>query len=282
MFEKGRLFVCENKSMWKIGHKSREEQNQRRQNMKEKSDINKLLEGRCRGQGVEYVAFKKANESHSIGTATAIYDPIAGRTVDVLSMNEFRFFMITRFDPKVVEIKEQMLMIPGLVAKAAAKNGFRIPTNILTTDFVVFYEDGTIKAFSVKSSKKIFDKERYKDKGKWRALVRRQKLERDYWELLGVEWSIIYGDELNVMEAANIRACLKCYNKQNVSTIDHMYRYLIAHHHVAVDLTQKIHFAKVAKENEEEIRRLYKEVTDNGTKTCIGTRENNLLRGNHL
>lgn len=37
--------------------------------MKEKSDINKLLEGRCRGQGVEYVAFKKANESHSIGTA---------------------------------------------------------------------------------------------------------------------------------------------------------------------------------------------------------------------
>lgn len=74
--------------------------------MKEKSDINKLLEGRCRGQGVEYVAFKKANESHSIGTATAIYDPIAGRTVDVLSMNEFRFFMITRFDPKVVEIKE--------------------------------------------------------------------------------------------------------------------------------------------------------------------------------
>ena len=35
--------------------------------MKEKSDINKLLEGRCRGQGVEYVAFKKANESHSIG-----------------------------------------------------------------------------------------------------------------------------------------------------------------------------------------------------------------------
>lgn len=250
--------------------------------MKEKSDINKLLEGRCRGQGVEYVAFKKANESHSIGTATAIYDPIAGRTVDVLSMNEFRFFMITRFDPKVVEIKEQMLMIPGLVAKAAAKNGFRIPTNILTTDFVVFYEDGTIKAFSVKSSKKIFDKERYKDKGKWRALVRRQKLERDYWELLGVEWSNVYGDELNVMGAANIRACLKCYNQQNVSTIDHMYRYLIAHHHVAVDLTQKIHFTKVAKENEEEIRRLYKEVTDNGTKNCIGTRQNNLLRGNHL
>ena len=28
--------------------------------MKEKSDINKLLEGRCRGQGVEYVAFKKS------------------------------------------------------------------------------------------------------------------------------------------------------------------------------------------------------------------------------
>ena len=93
----------------------------------------------------------------------------------------------------------------------------------------------------------------------------------------GAYLSLLYGDELNVMEAANIRACLKCYNQQNVSTIDHMYRYLIAHHHVAVDLTQKIHFVKVAKENEEEIRRLYKEVTNNGTKTCIGTRENNLL-----
>ena len=43
--------------------------------MKEKSDLNKILEGRCRGLGADYVGFKKANEAHSRGTATEVYDP---------------------------------------------------------------------------------------------------------------------------------------------------------------------------------------------------------------
>ena len=59
--------------------------------MKQKSDAKKRQEGRCLGTGNLYVGFIKANEIGSIGASTAIYDPIAERTVDTLSMGEKEF-----------------------------------------------------------------------------------------------------------------------------------------------------------------------------------------------
>ena len=56
--------------------------------LKRKSDKTKLAEGRCLGGGDQYIGFIKANEIGSIGTSSAVYDPIAGRTVDTLSMGE--------------------------------------------------------------------------------------------------------------------------------------------------------------------------------------------------
>ena len=48
--------------------------------MRQKSDRKKLEEGRCLGEGREYVGFLKANEAKSIGTASEIWDPIEKRT----------------------------------------------------------------------------------------------------------------------------------------------------------------------------------------------------------
>ena len=42
--------------------------------MRQKSDRKKLEEGRCLGEGREYVGFLKANEAKSIGTASEIWD----------------------------------------------------------------------------------------------------------------------------------------------------------------------------------------------------------------
>ena len=57
--------------------------------MKQKSDAKKRQEGRCLGTGNLYVGFIKANEIGSIGTSTAIYDPIAERTVDTETMLKY-------------------------------------------------------------------------------------------------------------------------------------------------------------------------------------------------
>lgn len=230
--------------------------------MREKSDINKILEGRCQKLGVDYVGMKKANESHSFGSATQIYDPIANRIVDTLSSGEMHFFWLKRFEDDVVEILEQMVMFPKVVAKVALENNLNQPKNLLSTDFVVMYKDGTIKAYSIKSNRNELDRKHCKSEKTWKKNIRRQILEKRYWEALEVEWELVFADELNHKKAVNIRSVMKFYNSNDVVTLDHMYRYLIAHKYILVDMNQYIPFAEIANKNEIEIKKLYKEVTN--------------------
>ena len=221
--------------------------------MKEKSDLAKIAEGRCCGGGSAYVGFKKANEAHSIGTASEIYDPIAKRTVDTLSTGETMLFWLLRYDESVVEIKEQFLLIPSRVAEAATQIGVRIPSKILTTDFLVLYDDGRLVAYSVKYSRSDFDLSTRKG----RSVIRRQALEKRYWANLGVDFKIVFTDEMDRTRATNIADCMVVYDSEWVTTIDQKYRWLIAHHIVEVDMSQRIHFSEIAKSNGNAISELY-------------------------
>lgn len=229
--------------------------------MKEKSDDSKILEGRCQGHGSDYVGFKKANESHSKGTATQIYDPIADRIVDVLSMGEYYLFWLLRANSHVVEINEQVMMAPHLVAKAANELGIRVPKRIITTDFKVVFDDGTIKAYSVKASRNELCKETCKSLREWERTVRRQALEKRYWENLQIEWNIVFTEEMPIAKAENISAIMQFYNSRDVQTPDQMYRFLIANGHIKVDLDRPLNFAQIANEYEEDIRKIYERVT---------------------
>ena len=222
--------------------------------MKEMSDINKILEGRCRGKGIDYVGFKKANESHSIGEAMEIYDPIVKRTVDVLSKGERMLFWDLRFDENVKEIREQHVLSPDLAAKAAVTLGIRVPQRILTNDLLALYKDGSITAFSVKSSRKELDP----DTRSGKAVIRRMALEQLHWKMLGVGFRIVFTKEMDRRRAVNIESAMSCYDSTWVETPDQIYKWLIAHHIVQPDLSRPIAFAKVARENEKEIRELYR------------------------
>lgn len=221
--------------------------------MKEKSSINKILEGRCRGAGVDYVGFKKANESHSRGASAELHDPIAGRTVDVLSNGERFLFWTLRFDEHVVEIREQHLLHPQIVARAATELRLSIPKEILTADLLVLYDDGKIVAYSVKANRREIDL----DTAKGRKNIRRQALEMRHWQMLGVEFRIVFTEEMDRRRAENIESVMSYYDRKWVETPDQMYKYLIAHHVVEVDLSRLIPFAKISRENEEQIRALY-------------------------
>lgn len=228
--------------------------------MHEKSDINKLLEGRCKGVGYEYVGFKKANESHSSGTATEIYDPISNRTVDTLSKGETYFFWKLRFNPHVVEIKEHVILFPDILAKIADKFSWKTPKRIHTTDFLVLYDTGDMVAYSVKHCRRIFDKSNQSE-SRWKMLIRNQTFEREHWEFLGVRFEIVFSDEINKIEAVNIMSCMKFYNMKYVSTVDHMYRYLISHRYVDVDLTKNyISSYHISDQLKKEIEELYQKI----------------------
>lgn len=221
--------------------------------MREKRSISKILAGRCRGAGEDYVGFKKANESHSRGAAAELYDPIAKRTVDVLSNGERYLFWDRRYDEQVVEIREQHLLHPGIVAKSAAELHISIPKEILSTDLLVLYDDGKIAAYSVKKDRREIDPHT----AKGRKNIRRQALELRHWQKLGVEFRIVFTDEMDRRRAENIEAVMVYYDPAWVQTPDQMYKYLIAHHIVDVDLSRQIPFAKIAHDNEEEISTLY-------------------------
>lgn len=229
--------------------------------MRQKSDRKKLEEGRCLGEGRQYVGFLKANEAKSIGTSCMIWDSIAERTVDVLSMGEKEFFYIMRFRDDVVEIQEQMRMSQNIVEAICREYGFPIPRRILSTDFLVTFKDGTKKAFSIKSSRNEFDRNAEKNRnrqGTYEKILIRQFIELEYWKRHGISFQIVFREELNKTLASNIEQCLSVYDEAYVSGEESMLRYLVAHKIVKLDMgTEKLCFAKLVKGKETEIRRLY-------------------------
>ena len=231
--------------------------------MKMKNDKTKLAEKRCLGEGPDYIGYLKANEAKSTGSACMIYDPIAGRTVDTLSKGEQDFFFIMRYRDDVAVIQEQMRMSQDVVKRICEEHGFRTPRRILSTDFLITFQNGNREAYSIKLKREEFNPNalKYKDRPElYERLLIRQYIEKEYWNRYGIPFRIVFSEELNKILAANIRQCLAMYNENFVSNEESMLRYLVAHKVVRIPMdTEKLRFPLLAKGHEAEIRRLYAE-----------------------
>lgn len=227
--------------------------------MKQKSDGKKLQEGRCLGAGDRYVGFIKANEIGSIGTSTAVYDPIADRTVDTLSMGEKEFFWIMRYRDDVELIQEQMMLSSDTVRKICEEHGFRAPRNVLSTDFLITFRDGSRVAYSIKSGSDDFNP----DSPKYGKLLIRQYIELEYWKRYGVNFKIVLRENLNKTLAVNVEHCMAYYDPAHVVGEEAMLKYLVAHKAVSVPMDREIvRFASIVKGNEEKIREAYRRYRD--------------------
>ncbi|WP_288703443.1 TnsA endonuclease N-terminal domain-containing protein [uncultured Clostridium sp.] len=204
------------------------------------------------------MGFIRANEAKSTGTATEIYDPIADRTVDVLSMGEKYFFWIMRYRDDVKEIREQMVLNPDTVRKICEANEFRVPIKCLTTDFLVTYKDGSSVAYSVKSDRKVLDKDTYRNPGSYEELLIRQYIEKCYWEQHGVDFRIVFSNELNTVMAQNVAACMLFYDRKYVTDTETKLKYLIAHKKIQIPMEQEIlNFAGLAEAARDKLEELY-------------------------
>lgn len=227
--------------------------------MKQKSDAKKRQEGRCLGTGDLYVGFIKANEIGSIGTSTAIYDPIAERTVDTLSMGEKEFFWIMRFRDDVAQIQEQMMLSSETVRNICEEHGFRIPRNVLSTDFLITFRNGSRIAYSIKSGTDDFNP----DSPKYGKLLIRQYIEMEYWKRYGINFRIVLRESLNKTLAVNIEHCMAYYDAAHVQSEETMLKYLVAHKAVSVPMDREImRFAGLVRGNEQNIRETYRRYRD--------------------
>lgn len=227
--------------------------------MKQKSDAKKIQEGRCLGTDDLYVGFIKANEIGSIGTSTAVYDPIAERTVDTLSMGEKEFFWIMRFRDDVEQIQEQMMLSSETVRNICKEHGFRIPRNVLSTDFLITFRDGSRIAYSIKSGADDFNP----DSPKYQSLLVRQYIEMEYWKRYAIDFRI-------VLRENRIKRSRLTLSTAWLITIRHMCRawkpclkYLVAHKAVSVPMDREIiRFAGLVKGNEEKVRESFRRYRD--------------------
>ncbi len=228
---------------------------------REKSMFSKLLDGRCQGTGTSYSAWVHANEVSSAGSAFIIPDPIAQRAVHLLSNAERIVFWQLRYNPEVIEIREQMVLLPKFVNEICDKNKFRHPKKILTTDFLVEYADHSFEAISVKPNNDIYVESKSVTQRTLRKVRRRcelREMQRQYWQdYYRIPFSEIYSDELDYYYSNNIERCMAFYDQTEVRNEEQLFCHLVARRLINVDLTGKyVYFKQLLNMYREEMKYL--------------------------
>jgi len=211
---------------------------------KMKCDKNKMKEGRCRGHNEDYIPWIKANEAKSIATASIVWDPIAKRPVHLLSRGEECFYWQLRFDPNVLEIREQYAMFDTKRVKRICKEfeSYRGPSVITSTDFLVDYIDGSTVAYSVKYKRSETEESFFLKREKYQNFLYRQFMEKKYWEEEGTIFKLIFSDELNQVLSENISNVMLYFDRSSVHNDSTLFLHYIANHLIDVPMDHEILF----------------------------------------
>lgn len=226
---------------------------------REKSSLTKLLEGRCQGRGELYTAWLQANEVSSVGSGFIIPDPIANREVHLLSNAERIVFWQLRFDPQIIEIREQMLLMPKYINEICDSHHYRHPKKIMTTDFLIAYSDKQPEAISVKPNRSVYTvpprcTERVRSK--YRRLNELRVIQKEYWEgFFNTPFREVFADELDHHYSINIERCMRYYNLSEVDSLEHFFCHLVARRSIDVDLTGRyVSFRGLLNEHREDVQ----------------------------
>lgn len=226
--------------------------------MREKTDLNKLLEGRGMIDGNSYAAWRRASEAKSTGTSVMLNDPISNRSVSLLSQGERYVYWMLRFHPQVAEIYEQApLLDTQLVNALCYEYGIPGYQKILSTDFIVKSTEGAWQGISVKPDRKYFDPKN----SSYTKRVNRQVVEKEYWKAKGVPWKIIFAEDVNKEVAINIESCMLFWDDRLVHNETSMLKHLIAHKIIQVQMDKPIPFTDLVREYD--VRRVYADYKNN-------------------
>ncbi|MDR1754230.1 MAG: TnsA endonuclease N-terminal domain-containing protein [Eubacterium sp.] len=166
------------------------------------SIFNKYIsEGRGQGSGAAYKPWIHIQDFPSLGMVSRVSGATTGRTHHLMSNLELALFYLLDWSDDVMDIREQYPLVDLSQAIEIAENAnIRYPYDpksgfpyVLTSDFYIDTNQG-LMVMSVKPSAEL---------GKSRV---REKLEveRRYWSIRGVQWSIMIENEINRTKANNI------------------------------------------------------------------------------
>lgn len=226
---------------------SRREQTTKKGGKYHISDETKFKQGRCSRLREFWIPWILATEFSSLGTRAIIIDWKTGRQVHCLSLGERAWYLINRWDDNITDINEQVVLYrknhyetdPPLIGTTAIAKEIDVkPINggrsCGTSDFRVFYEDGSVEVVSLKPSEEVvFGTENVE-------LRARLAIEQDYWNRQSVPWQLSYASDLNYTLADNIALVTKYYDKNEVYDDVSYLKHLIATKQVSVDMESEI------------------------------------------
>ena len=160
-----------------------------------------LREGRGQGVGIGYNPWIRVQDFPSLGMVSRVSGTTTGRIHHLMSNLELSLFFLLDWSDDITDIREQypledLTNAIEIAEKAQirypydAKSGFPY---VLTSDFYLETRNGAI-VISVKPSLEL-GKPRVREK---------LEIERRYWNVRGVEWSIMTEKEINRKKANNI------------------------------------------------------------------------------
>lgn len=180
----------------------------RRPNTEDRMEA-RLKEGRGQGYGIEYCPWLTTYDVPSIGTSERVRGNTVPRIYHLLSQLEAYCFLHLDWMKVVVDIREQVPLLPLDDTKTlAAELGIRHPmihgrAAVMTTDFVVtvLHHGETIHyALSVKYSQELHERGRRGDRTRQKL-----RLEREFWERQGIRWYVITEHKFNRTVIRNLR-----------------------------------------------------------------------------
>jgi hypothetical protein len=166
------------------------------------SIFNKYLrEGRGQGAGADYNPWIHIQDFPSLGMVSRVSGVTTGRIHHLMSNLELSLFYLLDWADDITDIREQYPLVDlNQTIKIAEKANIRYPYDpksgfpyVLTSDFYLETKQGAM-IMSVKPSSEL-GKPRIREK---------LEIERRYWIMRGVQWSIMTENEINRTKANNI------------------------------------------------------------------------------
>jgi len=161
----------------------------------------RLREGRGQGIGADYSPWIHIQDFPSSGMVSRVSGTTTGRIHHIMSNLELSLFYLLDWSDDVVDIREQYPIADLAQAiEIAERANIRYPYDnvsgfpyVLTSDFYLETKQGAM-VISVKPSSEL-GKPRVREK---------LEIERRYWTMRGVQWSIMTENEINRVKAGNI------------------------------------------------------------------------------
>lgn len=150
----------------------------------------------------------KTSKFNSIGTTTVITDWKTGRGVHCLSQGEALWFYILRWDDNNVDMREQVSLDMKKFNKILDElkvSRIRNSKFVMSTDFLVTRNDGSKIAYSVKNDRNL-------DERTLQLLC----AEKMYWLAEGIDFKMLFKEDVNKVLTDNIRLIVESYNPKSV------------------------------------------------------------------